>query len=194
MQRGKAINIGLKLALVAMLVAAVVLEPHLQQLEGKGMLGRALLFWIPAAIIPALWIATGRRIAYPHVPDALIVAPFVVDVAGNFLDLYDTTRYFDLIAHFANWVMLCTGFGSLLLLIPLGRINVAALVIGFGAFAKVLWELGEYAALLLGVRQLGLDHSDTMHDFIAGTLGSFIAAAIVVGLLHPAAAARSNSS
>lgn len=188
LRAGRIVNIAVKLLLVGMLVAAVVLEPHLQQLQGKGMVGRAAIFWIPVALLPAAWVATGRRVAYPHLPDALIVLPFVVDVAGNFLDLYDTTAHFDLVAHFANWVMLCTGFGALLLMLPLGRVNVAALIIGFGAFAKVVWEFGEYVALLMGVRQLGLDHADTMHDLAAGMVGAFIAAAIVAGPL--AAAAR----
>lgn len=187
LQRGKWLNLGLKVLLLVLLAAAVPLADTLDRFEGKGMVGRAGLFWIAPLLMPAAWYALGRRTAYPHLPDALIVAPFIVDVSGNYLDLYARVDHFDIAAHFVNWIMLCTGFGALLLAVPLSRLTVGALVIGFGAFAKVVWELGEYAGLLLGVGGLGLDYHNTMQDMAAGMLGAFIAMAIVVRLLWPRA-------
>jgi hypothetical protein len=37
----------------------------------------------------------------------LIMAPFLVDVTGNTLDLYDSVTWWDDANHFVNWFLLC---------------------------------------------------------------------------------------
>ena len=39
--------------------------------------------------------------------------PFLVDVTGNSLDLYDTVVWWDDVNHFVNWLLLLTGLGLL---------------------------------------------------------------------------------
>jgi hypothetical protein len=60
----------------------------LERFEEKG--GWRLL-WYPAMVltVPVLWRFFGRG-PYPYLADALITLPFLVDVLGNVLDLYDT--------------------------------------------------------------------------------------------------------
>ena len=37
------------------------------------------------------------------------MAPFLIDVTGNTLNLYDTVVWWDDANHFANWFLLCSG-------------------------------------------------------------------------------------
>ena len=56
-------------------------------------------------------------------------------------------RLVDDLNHFVNWGILTTAFGLLLVRLPLGRLNVAALMVGFGAVTALLWEFAEYFTL-----------------------------------------------
>jgi hypothetical protein len=177
--RGRRLNIVVKSLFLTALVAAVLLHGVLPQLEGKAMPGRAVLFWMTAALVPITWRMLGRPTPYPHLVDTLVVVPFLGDIMSNFLRLYSSVSWWDSFGHFANWVLLCSAAGLLLLTLPLARANVLALVIGFGAFTHVMWELAEWGALLVGARKLGLTHQDTMTDFCFGMTGTLVAAIII---------------
>lgn len=116
------VNLGLKTALVALLVFAVA-RPELPQFEGKAFTGRALVYPWATVIVPLGWWITSRRrgrwLAYPYALDILLVLPFLIDVSGNAADLYDTIDWWDDANHFVNWGILVAAFGQFLLRLPL---------------------------------------------------------------------------
>lgn len=173
-----AVDIGLKVGLVALLMLAV-LYPDLPQFTGKAMGGRVLTYGIAQLVIPAIWFIRFRRHPYPFVIDILITLPFFIDVAGNALDLYDTIEWWDDANHFVNWALLTGGVSLALAYLPLGRLNRFGLALGFAALIAVYWELAEYVTFLKDSPELATAYTDTLFDEILGTSGGAVAAAIV---------------
>ena len=127
-------NLSVKVALIALLLFAV-LRQDLPQFQGKAMEGRALTYPISVLVIPLIWFVIRRRrdvTDYPHLLDALLGMPFLIDMAGNALDLYDSITWWDDVNHFVNWGILTAAFGQFLLRFPLGRWVTAGLAWGFG--------------------------------------------------------------
>jgi hypothetical protein len=178
------LDIAVKAALVGLLLFAV-LRPDLPQFEGKAMAGRALTYPLAAIVVPVGWWLWGRprAWAYPYGLDICLVLPFLIDVLGNALDLYDSIDWWDDLNHFVNWAILVTGFGQLLLRIPLGRLNTATLMVGFGAVTAVLWEFGEYFTFIRGGPEERTAYTDTLGDLAGGLAGSTLAALVTVTLL-----------
>jgi hypothetical protein len=177
------IDVAVKAALVGLLLFAIV-RSDLPQFEGKAVVGRALTYPIAALIVPAVWLARGRRGRYPYDIDVLIVLPFLVDTLGNALNLYDTISWWDDLNHFVNWGILVTGFGRLLVRLPVGRLNAFALAVGFGAVTAVLWEFGEYLTFIRNnANELRTAYTDTLGDLALGLSGSAVAAALTVSVL-----------
>jgi len=84
------LDVAIKLATVALLAWAVA-SPDLPQFQGKAFTGRALAYPVALLVVPAAWWLFARRsIQFPVVPDILIGLPFLIDVLGNALNLYDT--------------------------------------------------------------------------------------------------------
>jgi len=85
------LNVAVKGTLAALLVFAVR-RRDLPRFAGKAMIGRAVAYPIAALVLPVGWQLSPRprRSPYPHDADILVVLPFVVDTAGNALDLYET--------------------------------------------------------------------------------------------------------
>ncbi len=175
-------NAGVKFLLLGLLLVAV-LFPDLPQWEGKGMNVRAAFFPLATLVIPAIWWFRGRPSPYPHVVDGLIALPFLVDVAGNALDLYDPIEWFDDLAHALNWVFLVAAFTGVLSGVGIGRLNAFALGVGFGATAEILWELAEYMVQESGTGGLNLTYEDTIGDLVLSFSGGVVGALIVVTLL-----------
>ena len=188
-----AIDIGLKLALIGLLLLAV-LFPHLPQFEGKAMGGRALAYPLSALLVPVVWFIWFRRHPYPIAIDILVVLPFFIDTAGNALDLYDTIEWWDDANHLVNWAILTAGAAVALSYLPLGRLNRFALGVGFGAVTAIGWELAEYVTFIRNSPELATAYTDTLGDLLLGTLGAVIGSAVVAYLLprkeHPIAVAR----
>jgi hypothetical protein len=92
--RAVAAAVGLKVVLVALVVFAMT---HLEwdRFADKAMTARAVLYPLAALVVPLGWLAGRRRWPYPALVDVLVVTPFVVDLAGNALDLYDRVSWFD---------------------------------------------------------------------------------------------------
>jgi hypothetical protein len=182
------LTIGLKAALVGLLLLAV-LRPDLPQFEGKAMTGRAIGYPIAALIVPVVWWIMRRRghpTPYPYALDILLVLPFLIDVVGNALDLYDSISWWDDVNHFVNWGFLVAAFGQLLLRLRLERWVVAGLAIGFGALTAILWEFMEYVTFIRNNEdELRNAYTDTLGDLALGTSGSIIAAALTVTVLWP---------
>ena len=134
------------------------------------MLG--LLYPIAALIVPVAWRLRGSPPPYPYAADMLLVAPFLVDVAGNALDLYDSIVWWDDLNHFVNWALLCGALGAALLRTTLRPLVLFAVVTGFGAAAAILWEIGEYFAFIRGGTELATAYTDTLGDEILGLAGA----------------------
>jgi hypothetical protein len=167
------------------LLAFAVARPDLPQFEGKAMTGRALLYPLAAVIVPVVWwfLSRSRPRDYPYALDILLVLPFLIDVLGNALDLYDTVDWWDDANHFVNWAILTAAFGQLLLRLRLERWVVAALAVGFGAVTALLWEFGEYFAFIRDSPEVRTAYTDTLGDLALGLSGSVVAAAITVTVL-----------
>ena len=178
-------NIAVKVALVALLLFGAF--SGLERFEGKAFGGRALTYPIAALIVPVAWWVVARRreraTEYPYLLDILLVLPFLIDTIGNALDLYDTIGWWDDANHFVNWGILTAAFGQLLLRLPVGRLNTAALAIGFGYFTAVLWEFAEYVTFIRNSPELETAYTDTLGDLLLGGAGAIVAAILTATLL-----------
>jgi hypothetical protein len=188
------LNVAVKAALVGLLFFSVF--SGLERFEGKAMAGRALIYPIAALIVPVTWWLLRRRrdeLEYPHLLDALLVLPFLIDVAGNALDLYDTVEWWDDANHFVNWGILTAAFGQLLLRLPVGPVVAAGLAVGFGAVTAVLWEFAEYWTFIRNSSELDTAYTDTLGDLALGLSGSTIAALVTAWLIRRRDRGRASS-
>jgi len=160
-----------------------VIAGEWEQFQGKAMLPRALTYPLAAALVPLWWRLRGRPEPYPHLLDLLVVLPFLIDTAGNALNLYNTTEFFDRFAHWLNWAILVAAFGAIMSVLGLARLNVFALAVGFGTTTHVCWEVIEYGLMQLGAGGLQLTYADTMEDLVLSMLGSVFGAWIAVTVL-----------
>ncbi len=181
------LDVAVKAGLVALLLFGAF--SGLERFEGKAFGGRALTYPIAALIVPVAWWIVqrrrGRPVAYPYALDILLVLPFLIDTAGNALDLYDRITWWDDANHFVNWGLLTAAFGQLLLRLPVGRVTTVALAVGFGAVTAVLWEFAEYFAFIRGSPELATAYTDTLGDLALGLAGSVVAALITARLGSP---------
>jgi hypothetical protein len=129
-------------------------------------------------LVPAVWFALGQKRGwrYPFDVDILVVLPFAIDMAGNAANLYDTIDWWDDANHFVNWAILVTGFTLLLERTSLPQQAIAALGIGFGAVAAIVWELLEYETFIKHSKELKTAYTDTLGDLALGLGGSVVAA------------------
>lgn len=187
------LNIAVKGALVALLLFGVF--SGLERFEGKAMAGRALTYPLAAFVVPVVWWLLRRRrgsLEYPYALDILLVLPFLIDVAGNALDLYDTVDWWDDANHFVNWGILTAAFGQLLLRLPVGPWAGAGLALGFGAVTAVLWEFAEYWTFIRDSPELETAYEDTLGDLALGLSGSAIAALVTAWLIRRRARAPAS--
>jgi hypothetical protein len=184
------LDLAVRAALVGLLVFALA-RPDLPQFQGKAMLARALTYPLAALIVPAWWWLRGRRggAAYPYALDILLVLPFLIDVAGNAANLYDTVDWWDDANHFVNWAILVSAFGLLLVRLKVGRWEAFGLAIGFGAVTALLWEFAEYFTFIRNSPELRTAYTDTLGDLALDLGGSVLAATLTVTLLWPRSSA-----
>jgi hypothetical protein len=179
------------LTVVQLAVAATV--PNLEQFAGKGFTARLVTYPAMMLVAPALWwLFAGRRRAsgdtrpatpprpVPWIPFTWIMLPFLIDVTGNTLDLYDSIWWWDDANHFVNWFFLNLGVGLLLAgTAPQPRWALLLMVGGLGAIMAIGWEIGEYFAFIRGGTELATAYTDTLGDLTLGTLGALAAGALV---------------
>jgi hypothetical protein len=170
-------------ATVAQLAVATFV-PNLDQFEGKAFLSRLIAYPVMMLIAPvAWWLANRRRTpsaAMPWSAVALIMVPFLIDVTGNTLDLYDTVWWWDDANHFVNWAFLSAGIG--VMIARDHRVRgwwLVLTVTGVGAIMAIVWELGEYYAFIRGGTELATAYTDTLGDEVLGTLGGLVGALAV---------------
>lgn len=166
-------------ALLLALIAWAVIHTDLPRFAGKAMTTRALAYPFALVLVPIGWFLAGRPRPYPHGADALLATPFLVDVAGNVANLYDTLSWFDDAAHAVTWFLLVLAVGSLLARLHLPAWAVAGLAIGFGSVTHVLWEIAEYLLMQSGSSGLHLTYGDTIGDLAMSLTGSVLAGLVV---------------
>jgi hypothetical protein len=179
-----AVDLALKALLVALLLFGAF--SGLERFEGKAFGGRLATYPIAALVVPVAWWLVRRRraaISYPYALDILLVLPFLIDVAGNALDLYDTISWWDDVNHLVNWALLTAAFGQLLIRLPLQRWAAWGLAVGFGGVTAILWEFGEYYTFIRNSPELQTAYTDTLFDLAMGLTGSVVAATLTVTVL-----------
>lgn len=188
---GKLATLVIFVATAAQLAVATFI-PGLDQFAGKAFGARLIAYPLMMLVTPATWWWADRRrtargrpaggggTTPPWTAFALIMAPFLVDITGNTLDLYDSISWWDDANHFANWVLLCAGFGVLM-----ARAHIAppwALVLaiaGLGAVLAIGWELGEWYTFIRHGTELDTAYEDTLGDEALGMLGGLVGALLV---------------
>lgn len=170
------VDLAAKAALTGLLAFALT-HPGWHQFSGKAMAARAIGYPLLVSLPVLIWLALRRRgIAYPGLPSFLLTLPFLVDMTGNALDLYDSVERFDDLCHFGNWALLSGALGVLLARRDdLPGWAVAPLCAGFGAVTAVFWELAEYVAFVRDSPEAATAYEDTVLDLVLGTSGSVVA-------------------
>jgi hypothetical protein len=177
-------------AVLAALLALALLFPHWARFADKAMGARAIAYPAAVMLVWAIWALRGRRGAFPWDIDVLLTAPFVIDVAGNAANLYDTVGWFDDACHYGNWFLLATAAG--LALRRWSSLPPPALALscaGIGAITAIGWEFFEYGAFVLDTPESVTIYRDTIGDLMLGLLG-----ATTAGLLTAVLARRRDRS
>ena len=160
----------------------------LAQFSGKNFAARLVAYPVLMLAVPATYVVRsklrqrhgGQPIPLPWNAFALLMLPFLVDVTGNSLNLYDTVTWWDDANHFLNWFLLSCGVG---LILTLTRVSppwaLGWLITGLGALFEVLWELGEWYAFIRHGTELDTAYQDTLGDEALGSLGAACAGLLV---------------
>jgi hypothetical protein len=155
----------------------------LDRFEDKGFGWRLIFYPVAIFALPVLWRLLNGRGPYPYLADALITLPFLVDVVGNVLDLYDSIAWWDDVNHLANWFFLSLGVGVLLLRTSFEPIALVGFVLAFGASLAILWELGEYVTFIrTNEDEFDTAYTDTLGDLTLDLVGALVAAGITYRL------------
>jgi len=172
----KSADIAAKTGLVVLVVLALIV-PGFGNLDGKGLVPRAIGYPLAAFAIPFIWFTWWRqRASFPWTADFLVTFACFSDMFGNFLNLYDAVESFDNMVHFVNTGLLTAAVILLTMhrSTPLGAVVERSLA--FGVSAALTWEIAEYFAFLRwSPERLGA-YADTLSDMSLGALGSLIAA------------------
>jgi hypothetical protein len=172
-------------ATVLQLFVATFIATDLPQFEDKGFATRLVAYPLMMVAVPAIWTWVARRRGddspLPWLGFALIMMPFLIDVTGNSLNLYDTIVWWDDANHFVNWLLLSSGIGVLLLR---ARISppwaLGFLIAGIGALLAIGWELAEWYSFIRHGKELDTAYTDTLGDEALGSLGGIAAGVLVV--------------
>jgi len=169
------LDIVVKLGTVALLALAIA-APELPQFQGKAFLGRAFVYPLALALLPAIWVIFWRhRFPFPILSDILFGLPFLFDMAGNALNLYDSVEWWDDANHLVNWAIHTAAIAFLLRLSGLPVWARAGLGIAWAATTAIVWELGEYVAFVPNSPEAATAYVDTLGDLGLGLLGGALA-------------------
>ena len=180
-----AADLGVKLATVVILVWAI-LNPDLPQFQGKAFTGRAVIYPAVLLLIPLGWwvFASGRTVKFPFAADILFGLPFLIDVGGNALNLYDTIEWWDDANHLVNWGLHTAAVGLLLRYGEWSPPIRAALAFGYAVTTAVLWELAEYITFIPDSPEATTAYADTLLDLGLGMVGGLVAAILTSRMQH----------
>ncbi len=175
------VDIVAKVGLVVLLVIAVA-YPDLGNIRGKAAGLRAVAYPLGAAVVPIIWWLRWRDRPFPWLGDALVTLPWFTDTLGNRLNLFDTIDWFDDGMHFMNWGLLTAGVLVLTLPATAQPKAIVERALAFGVTAALGWELAEYVAFIRTSPERDTAYTDTLGDLTMGSLGSVVAAAVVIVL------------
>jgi hypothetical protein len=177
-----ALDVLIKLATVALLGWAIA-SPDLPQFQGNAFAGRAIAYPIALLVLPVgWWLVARRRIPFPAIPDLLIGLPFLIDVVGNALNLYDTIDAWDDLNHLVNWALHTAAVGLLLRYGGWGPWTCVALAFCWAVTSAVLWEFAEFATFVQSSPEAATAYSDTLGDLALGMTGGVVAALVTARL------------
>jgi hypothetical protein len=173
------------LVLTVAQLAVAEYVPGIERFADKAFGARLIAYPLMMLFVPAVWWLAQRRRggvrgAAPYFAFGLIGLPFLVDVTGNSLDLYDSVDWWDDANHFVNWLFLLAGVGLLVTRDVRPDWAMAALVTGLGAILAIGWELGEWFTFIRHGTELDTAYEDTLGDLTLGTLGSLTAGLILL--------------
>jgi hypothetical protein len=169
-------DIAAKTGLV-LLLGLAMLVPGFGNMDGKGLVPRAIGYPVAAFAIPFVWFTWWRqRASFPWTADFLVTFACFSDIFGNVMNLYDSVDSFDNIVHFVNTGLLTA---AIILLTMHRSTSLGAVLersLAFGVSAALVWEIAEYFAFLRwSPERLGA-YADTLSDMSLGALGSVLAA------------------
>ena len=170
-----ALDVAAKLALLGLLLHAIA-NPELPQYADKAMQARALAYPMAVLAIPLAWWLRARERPFPVLSDLLFTLPFLIDTAGNALDLYDSIEWWDDANHFGNWVLLSAAFVTLGWPHDAAQLTRVALGVGFGAVAAIVWEILEFITFIPDSPEAATAYQDTLGDLALGLLGALVGA------------------
>jgi hypothetical protein len=167
---GWVVNLTLR-AVIGMVLHDALRHPDDPRYAGKGIGTRGLVVLPASLLVPTVWALRGRRTRYPVWSDDLNLSIYALDMAGNYLDLYDRFTYFDAIPHAhgtgaATWVI-----ADLFELPALSAIGIAQL-------AHILLEAQEYYSDVLFDLHNVRGTWDTVNDLAGGAVGSVVYAGL----------------
>ena len=177
------VPVGVLVATVAQLAVAEW-WPGIDRFADKAFGARLVTYPLLMLLAPASWWLVVRRrggpARPPHLAFTLVMLPFLVDVTGNSLDLYDSIAWWDDFNHWINWLLLLSGIG----LLVTDRVRpdwaMTVLVTGVGAILAIGWELGEWYTFIRHGTELDTAYEDTLGDLSLGTLGALCAGLLLL--------------
>ncbi|HJP89386.1 MAG TPA: hypothetical protein VJ850_10165 [Candidatus Limnocylindrales bacterium] len=173
------LDVVVKLGTIALLALALT-APNLPQFAGKAFLGRAIAYPFALAILPAIWVLFWRRrYPFPVLSDILLGLPFLIDMAGNSLNLHDTVWWWGDANHLVTWALHTAAIAFLLRMFGLPRWIRAGLGIGWAATTAILWELGQYVAVVATAPETAPTSTETLGRLGLALLGGALTALAV---------------
>ncbi len=155
----------------------------LSQFADKGFGYRLIIYPVLMLLVPVIWWLRHRQALLrdlPWIAFSLIGAPFLIDVSGNTVGLYDSVDVWDNVNHFFNWALLLGGIGLLIARLDVRpRWVLVAVITGLGSILAVVWEIGEWWTFIRRGTELDGAYEDTLSDEFLGTLGALAAALVV---------------
>jgi hypothetical protein len=185
-----------KIVLFALLLSALI-WPDLSGIKGKASTARLVVYPLGVMVLPLWWWAYGRtrsklHRSFPWRADLLMTLPWLIDLVGNRLNLFDTVSWWDDAMHFILWGLLTAGVLMAFAPPTLSRGLTAFVALGFGATAAVVWEIGEYFAFIRSSSELQTAYTDTLGDLGLGTLGALLAGLILYQVRRTASTTRTR--
>jgi hypothetical protein len=160
--------------------------PDIERFADKAFGARLVAYPLMMLLAPAIWWLVVRRtngtVPPPYGAFTLIMLPFLIDVTGNSLDLYDSIVWWDDFNHWINWLLLLWGIGLLIGAHVEPAWALVVLVTGLGAILAIGWELGEWWTFIRHGTELDTAYEDTLGDLTLGTFGALCAGFVLLVL------------
>jgi hypothetical protein len=162
--------------------------PGIDRFADKAFGARLLAYPLLMLVAPASWWLARSRFRRTRPTNgtpaygafALVMLPFLIDVTGNSLDLYDSIVWWDDFNHYVNWLVLLLGIGLLVTDSVRPDWAMVGLVAGLGAMIAIGWELGEWFTFIRHGTEIDTAYEDTLGDLVLGTLGSLCAGLLLL--------------